>query len=118
MLLVKIQADAPSLKFNEVMDKVLQAAAEPVDGPHRHHVELALGRRLEQGIEAGTLIAALGARRLVLADRHDPPAGALGFRLQFAQQAACRCSRKTYPIEEDEWILHAEKNWKCSRWSG
>jgi hypothetical protein len=74
MLLMKIQTDTQSLKFNAVMVKMLQAAAEPVDGPQRHHVECTLGRRLKQGIEAETLIAALGARRLVLVDRHDPPA--------------------------------------------
>ena len=51
-LLMQIQIDTFSVQFLQ-HPQILQAAAQPVDGPCRDHVDLLPGDRLEQLVEAG-----------------------------------------------------------------
>ena len=67
------------------MHQILQAAAQPIDGPCRDHVDLFPGNRLEQFVEARAAITALGtADALVFEHGHHLPAVALGDGLQLA----------------------------------
>ena len=59
--------------------EVLERAAETVDGPRHHHIELASGGILEHPIKLRPLVAALGAADAVVdVLARDPPPGALG----------------------------------------
>jgi hypothetical protein len=64
--------DAKCVQFGKEADKVLKAAAEPIDRPSHHHSELALSGIPAERIKGGALIAALGVdevRILLVADR-------------------------------------------------
>jgi hypothetical protein len=60
-------------------DQILKAAAQPIDRPGHHHVELPLGRVPAKCIEARPLVPPLGAADAVVAvDLDDLQAAALG----------------------------------------
>jgi hypothetical protein len=64
------------LQIGQEAHQVLHAAAEPIDRPGGNHVDLACRGVLEQPIETGPLVAALGAADAgVLIDADDLPAG-------------------------------------------
>jgi hypothetical protein len=63
-LLVQEEIDAECVQFRE--DQVLQAAAEPVDGPRHHDIEPSLGGVSAKRIECRALVAALGAADAVV----------------------------------------------------
>src|SRR6516165_6533077 len=58
---MQVQVALDGLELVQEPDKVLQAAAQAIDGPGCNHVYLAAGNVLEQAIEARTLVPALGA---------------------------------------------------------
>src|SRR5215475_204639 len=49
------------MQLGQEPHEVLQAAAEPINRPRHHYVELALGGIAAHGIEARSLVSALGA---------------------------------------------------------
>ena len=84
-LLMQEQVDASGVDFREEADQVLKAAAETIDRPSHHHVELAPGRSLVEGVELRPLVLALGAGdAVILVDAHDLPTGPLGNLAQLA----------------------------------
>src|SRR5215475_6873634 len=67
------------MQLGQEPHEVLQAAAEPINRPRHHYVELALGGIAAHGIEARSLVSALGAAdAVVLVDLHDVEAGSSG----------------------------------------
>jgi hypothetical protein len=60
-LLVQKQVDLERVQLGQECDQILQAAAQPIDAPGHHHVELPAGGGSAQGIEGRALVAALGA---------------------------------------------------------
>jgi hypothetical protein len=78
-LLMQEQVDAESVELGQEGDQVLKAAAQPVDRPCHHYVELPLGRISAQTIEARPLHSPLGATdAMVAVDLDDLQATALG----------------------------------------
>ena len=78
-LLVQEQVDPGAAQLLQGRHQVLDAAAEPIDGPGGQHVVAAPGGVLERLIEAGASIAALAAADGVVGVRRDDlVAGALG----------------------------------------
>jgi hypothetical protein len=60
------------VQLGQESNQVLKAAAEPIDAPGHHHVELALSSVPAERIECATLVAALGARNpVILVDLDD-----------------------------------------------
>jgi hypothetical protein len=57
----------------------LQAAAQPIDGPRHHHVELPPNGSFLQSVECRALVPALGATdAMILVDLDDLLPGAFG----------------------------------------
>ena len=75
------QIDPGSVDFRQKSDKVLQAAAEPINRPSHDDIELpACGRRV-QGVKSRPFILALGAADAVISiNVNDPPAGSATWR--------------------------------------
>ena len=79
------QVDACGVQFAQKGYQVLQTAAEAIDGPRHHHVELAPRGRLAERVEGRALVPPLGAAdAVVFVDLHDLPPGALGHLPQLA----------------------------------
>src|SRR5262249_13040858 len=70
------QIDAEGVKLGQESHKIFQAAAQAVDVPGHHDVELAHGGVPTQSIERRPSIAALSAADAVILPRHAPAAGA------------------------------------------
>src|SRR5262245_62146359 len=84
------QIDVERPQFIEEIDQVLQAAAEPVDAPSHHHIELASGSGLVQGVKRWPLVAALcAADAVVFVDLGDLPARPLCDLAQLAFLVGC-----------------------------
>ena len=78
--------DAARLKFAQQAEQVRQRPPQPADRPGRHQIVFTPRHALEQRVEAGPLLPALGpADPLVLVDGHDGPAKAGRCRLQGVQ---------------------------------
>src|SRR5262249_13202739 len=79
VLLVEVEVDAGGLEVLDSAEQVDQGAAKPIDGPGHDNVELAPARVLQHGVQARTLITALGAAdaRIAVGLDHGPSA-ALG----------------------------------------
>ena len=74
-LLMQVEVDACRLDFTEKANKVLKAATQAVHGPRSDEIELPSRRSLQEGVELGTLVAALrSADALILEDLYDFPA--------------------------------------------
>ena len=58
-LLMQIQINALGTKLAEEHDQILQRAAEPIDGPCGHLIELAPGHSPEQAIVSWPAVAPL-----------------------------------------------------------
>jgi hypothetical protein len=72
------QVDAKRVQLRQEADEILEAAAEPIDGPSHYYVESAPRGVLAQCIESGALITAFGATDtmiLVHLDDLAPDAG-------------------------------------------
>src|SRR5260370_39234503 len=65
-LLMQKQVDAERVKFGQERHKIFQAAAQTIDDPSHHNVELALGGVPAQRIERWPSIAALSATDAVI----------------------------------------------------
>src|SRR5262249_32719913 len=90
-LLVQIQVTAHRLQFAKEAHQILQAAAEPVDGPGGNHVDLPCGGILQQLIECWSLVPALGTTDAgILVELNNLPSRASGDRLQFTALVLCR----------------------------
>src|SRR5262249_52433783 len=84
-LLMEIQAQALGMDLAEGGDEVPQGAAQAIDRPGGDDIEFAPGKSLEQPIEAGALVPALGAADSSILERLDDlPAVALSSRLELA----------------------------------
>lgn len=78
--------DITCLKLAEQRHQIGQRASEAIDAPGSDDVELTPGHALHQRVETGTTIAAVGAAdALVVEDRDDGPAEALGDLVQVAK---------------------------------
>src|SRR5215469_14548742 len=75
------QVDAQGVQLGQKANEVLQAAAEPIDRPRHHQIELALSGIAQQPIELRPLIPALSAAdAVVLVDTDDLTAHAASDR--------------------------------------
>jgi hypothetical protein len=78
------------VKLPEDAEKIGEGTAKTVHGPRGHHVELAAGNRLEQGVEPRPSVAASSAGySLVLVDASDGPSASFSSGLQFAALVPC-----------------------------
>jgi hypothetical protein len=72
------------MEFAEKVQQVDQGAAQAIDRPGRDHVDVAAGDGLQQAIEAGALVAALGAGDTGVLEKLDhAPTMARGDLLEF-----------------------------------
>ena len=55
------QVDALGVQFAEEVEQVDQRPTQAIDRPRRDHIDVAAGNGLQQPIEPGALVAALGA---------------------------------------------------------
>ena len=79
------EVDAKRVKLGKEADKVLKAAAEPIDRPGHHHVELALSSIPAKRIECRAFVTPFGAANaVVLVDFDDLAAHSGCNLLQFA----------------------------------
>ena len=66
------QVDTFSVQFLQNVHQILQAAAQPIDGPCRDHIDLLPGNRLEQLVEPGAAITALGTADALVFEHGHP----------------------------------------------
>jgi len=73
------QVNPEGAQLGQEADQVLQAAAETIDGPGHHDIELALSGVAAQRVEGRALVATLGAAdAMILVDLDDLAADARG----------------------------------------
>ena len=81
------------MELGQEVDEVLQAAAEPIDRPRHHHIELALGGIPKERIKGWALIPALGtADAVILVDLDDLAAHAAAISRSSRSWFAVVCS--------------------------
>ena len=88
------EIDALGVEFAEEVQQVDQRAAEAIDGPCRHHVDVAAGDGLQQRVEARPLVAALGPRDTGVLEKLDE---APVMALRSALLRTCRPPRRSAP---------------------
>jgi hypothetical protein len=77
--LMQEQVNPEGAQLGQEADQVLQAAAETIDGPGHHDIELALSGVAAQRVEGRALVATLGAAdAMILVDLDDLAADARG----------------------------------------
>src|SRR5215472_13219087 len=78
-LLMQEQINVQGMQLGQEGNKILQAAAEPIDAPSHDHVELALSGIAQKAIELRPLVPALSAAdAVILVDTDDLAAHAAG----------------------------------------
>src|SRR5262249_15844705 len=78
-LLMQEQINVQGMQLGQEGNKILQAAAEPIDAPSHDHVELALSAIAQKPIELSPLVPALSAAdAVILVDTDDLAAHAAG----------------------------------------
>ena len=83
---MKVEIDLLGLQVAEKANEVLQTAPEAIYRPSRDHVELFPRNGMEQGVEAGPVLAALGAADAAIdVFRNDRPAVAFDRGAKFSQ---------------------------------
>jgi hypothetical protein len=61
VMLIEVEVDAGGPEMLNGAEQIDQRAAEPIDGPGHHDVEPPAARVLQHGVQARSLVAALGA---------------------------------------------------------
>jgi hypothetical protein len=73
-LLMQIEIDVLGMELGQQLEQASQGPPESIDRPGQHHIEVAAGNALHQGVEARTRVPALGTRdAAVLENAHHRP---------------------------------------------
>ncbi len=89
-LLMKKEVDTGTVKFFEETQEVFQAAAKPVYGPSRHHVEFPPYSGLQHGIEVFPVLPAFGpGNAVVVVDGYDLMTSAFRPPGEFQELVVC-----------------------------
>lgn len=78
---MEVQIDVESVELAQERHQLLQAAAQPIDDPGHHDIDLPPEGISQHRIVGRPLVPAFGAAdAVILVDVHDLPAGTLGNR--------------------------------------
>ena len=76
---MQIQIDVLGMELGQQLYQASQGPPESIDRPGQHHIEVAAGNALHQGVEARACVTALGARdAAILENAHHGPTVAAG----------------------------------------
>src|SRR5262249_622708 len=98
------------MDFRQEADEILKAAAQTIDRPFHHHVELTPDCSLVERIKGRPLVSALSAAdAVVLIHLDDLPTCPIGNGLQLTLLVSCGLVESGYPKIENR-ALHGESS--------